>query len=683
LAKFKGKWGQPQIGTGMAVIPSTNEVEAEAAVLAFKRTDAGVEGVTAVTHPEVAEKYADSRESEHVVISSRDPQLAAAMASRPQPESSTALRGQFPANIPKASPMPSSQTLTPPDSAGHTGIPTLSFHSQGDEYPVLGSRSSPIDRNGLSRAAVAGSGSSEQASDNLSSTHFILDLDTSKALPLTPSSDQPSSAEQVSSAAINANTSSSSGLSLRVIDHDAVQPLVPLARASGLPPTHTNLPVKRPMVISPPVPESQLPTTQHSTSSMCSLYDYSQTGSPPPYYSVVSSEQTATEMPPMIRHAIGSYDRPQLDLPRSPFPDPLDFHGSGSNEQLSQLGPGHRSSRGNRPRPQVPAGPRRPSAQFPSAMRERGGSISSVGSSIPSTRRAHTNPLPSPKFETPPAKFRGYTMDAAKWTFTSTQLQAIVSRAIRQSSEASSIRLLQLETLDNEIPAELEALEIHRHDVKHKYKSFARRRANILELLTSCLDATDPEGNTRTIRLVEDLRDVSATLDRLAEELHSLDGQHAQIIQLCERHSASALAMALRKLNTSFQRSLSEVESLHQRVEALEAERDEAWRQAEGVAVDYDYLRSGIAGLSPDGTNNRFGRILAVRKSSSRAASAGLHSASQGRRSLQAPSTSSAVPNEILPVRRMPRCHRPGDIMTNIPLPRASMVRYQPSPSTL
>ena len=685
LAKSKGKWGQPPISTAMAVAPSTNDVEADAAVLSSKRTGAGVEGVAAATHLEVAEKCAAFSESEDVMISSRDTQSAAAMASRPQPESSTAFRGQSPANISKAGPVPPSQTLMSPDSVGRTSTPTLSFYSVGDENSIVGFRSSPIERNTPSRAAVANSASSEQAFDNLSSNQSKMYLDTSKALPLTPASGQISPIKSVASAAIGNDTPSSSGTSPRVTHNTVVQQKVPLTRTPELPPTHTNI-TKRSVMIYPPVSESQLPTTQRSSTSTSSPYDYSRAGSPPPYYSVV--ERAVTEVLPMGHNATRGYERPQLDLPRSPFPDPLDFHGGGSNEQLSQPGPGHQSSRRNRPRPPLPAGPRRPSAQFPSAMRERGGSVSSVGSTIPSTRRPHTNPLlPSPKFETPPAKFRGYTMDAAKWTFTSTQLQDIVSRAIRQSSEASSIRLLRLETLDNDIPQELEALDIQRHDVKQKYKSFARRRANILDLLTSCLDATDSEGTARASRLVEDLKDVSATLDRLAEELHSLDEQHAQITRLCELHSASALAMALRKLNTSFLNKMTDVESLRQRVEALEAERDEAWRQAEGVAVDYDYLRSGIAGLSPDGANNRFCRILAVRKSSSRAASAGLHSASlrvssrsSTRRSLQDPSTSSAVTTENPPVRRIPRRQRPGDIMTNLPLPRASMVRC-PSPA--
>ena len=92
-------------------------------------------------------------------------------------------------------------------------------------------------------------------------------------------------------------------------------------------------------------------------------------------------------------------------------------------------------------------------------------------------------------------------MEAAKWTFTSSQLQDIVSRAIRQSAEASSIRLLRLEILDNEIPEEKGRLEAQRTELLSRYKSWARRRTAGLRRepvgTTSCGRSTPASSRRR------------------------------------------------------------------------------------------------------------------------------------------------------------------------------------------
>lgn len=273
-------------------------------------------------------------------------------------------------------------------------------------------------------------------------------------------------------------------------------------------------------------------------------------------------------------------------------------------------------------------------------------------------------------------------MDAAKWTFTSTQLQAIVSRAIRQSSEASSIRLLRLETLDNEIPVEVERLETLRTDTKMKYKASARRRMGLLDSLANSVDGLDHDGPAHSLQLIENLKDVTSTLDKLTEELHSVDEQLAQLSQLCQGHSTSALAMALRKLNASFLKQFAEAQELRQRAETLEAERDEAWKEAQNVAHEFEELKTGKI-ESPD-AENRFDRVMAVRKSSIRATKAGLRSTT---RSNQRASTGSSTRgfgantpssarttymDDLPPVPPIPR-HRPVDIMTNLPL-RSSTV---------
>jgi hypothetical protein len=78
------------------------------------------------------------------------------------------------------------------------------------------------------------------------------------------------------------------------------------------------------------------------------------------------------------------------------------------------------------------------------------------------------------------------------------------------------------------------------------------------------------------------------SLDKLTEELHSVDEQLSQLKLLREVHSTSALAMALRKLNSSLLRQVADSRRLQEQVDMLEDERDEAWSQAQIVASELD-----------------------------------------------------------------------------------------------
>lgn len=259
-------------------------------------------------------------------------------------------------------------------------------------------------------------------------------------------------------------------------------------------------------------------------------------------------------------------------------------------------------------------------------------------------------------------------MEAAKWTFTSAQLQAIVSRAIRQSAEASSIRLLRLEILDNEIPEEMRRLESQRTDLKNRYKSWTRRRAALIDGLAMYMNGGDEEAPAYALRMVEDLKDVTTMLDKFADELCSVDAQLAHLESLTHVHTGSALAMALRKLNSSFLKQVAENQVLRTQVQTLEAERDEAWQHAEDAASELDKMES----LS----SRRSSRISAVRKSSIRVSKAGLRTPSQRLSQLSSHGSSShpfgtiprspmARPQKIPPVPAIPR-RRPPDLSTDI-----------------
>lgn len=358
-----------------------------------------------------------------------------------------------------------------------------------------------------------------------------------------------------------------------------------------------------------------------------------------------------------------------------------------------------------RARPPLPIGPRKPSGpgqplgSFVPGIRERNGSVSSVGSGYAHgsgsgyawrklTAAAST---PAPKFQTPPSRWRGMTMEAAQWTLSQHELQTIVSRAIKQSAEASSIRLLRTEMLDVDIPEEVHRLEMQRTDVKTRYKMLVRKRWQLMGSLAGHLDGPGLYDSMTAARTVEELSEVSIALDQLTDELHTTIEQLGQLKGLRDVHSASALAMALRKVNSTFLKQVAESQKLREQIDSMEAERDEAWKQAEDVAQDFDNLSDQVResrGERVEGTaalrlsSRRSARVSAVRKSSIRQSKAGLRSLSKSRSQRSSVSSSgtrtslmmsmSATSDDIPPVPPLP-LHTPLGIVTSNPSGRSSL----------
>lgn len=221
-------------------------------------------------------------------------------------------------------------------------------------------------------------------------------------------------------------------------------------------------------------------------------------------------------------------------------------------------------------------------------------------------------------------------MEAAQWTLTSAELQGVVSRAMKHFSEGSSIRLLRLETLDGEIAEEIHRLEMLHTDVKSRYKMLVRRRWQLLGELTGHLES-GVVGHAASIAMAE-LAEVTLAQDQLTDELHTVAEQLAQLEGLREVHHSSALAMALRKVNTIFLRQAAEMQKLREQLESLEAERDEGWKQAHDIAVECDKLMETAGEPGSKAPNKRSERVSAVRKSSIRQSKAGLRSTSASRR---------------------------------------------------
>lgn len=235
-----------------------------------------------------------------------------------------------------------------------------------------------------------------------------------------------------------------------------------------------------------------------------------------------------------------------------------------------------------------------------------------------------------------PIKWRGYTLDVARWTFTSQELQEIASRAIKASAESYYVRLLKLETLDTELPEELHRLEMLTTDLKTRIRAIATARRELLDALTCHTSGMGTLDNRNLERVVEELGDITQLAEEANDKLYTVADQVAQLKRLRDVHFGSALAVSLRKLNTSFLRQAAENQLLRERVAALEAERDIAWTQAEHVAQEFDdlstKLEQGITS-NPSSTDSsaRVSRVSAVRKSSIRASKSGLRHSTIGK----------------------------------------------------
>jgi hypothetical protein len=96
-----------------------------------------------------------------------------------------------------------------------------------------------------------------------------------------------------------------------------------------------------------------------------------------------------------------------------------------------------------------------------------------------------------------------------------------------------------------------------------------------------------------------------------------VDQQLGPLESLIHVHTGSALALPLRKLNSSFLKQVAENQVLRSQIQSLEAERDEAWHQAKSVTNDYDQI-------SERSLSTRSSRVSAKHKSCIRLSRAGL-----------------------------------------------------------
>ncbi|KAH8828426.1 hypothetical protein DL96DRAFT_1603211 [Flagelloscypha sp. PMI_526] len=195
--------------------------------------------------------------------------------------------------------------------------------------------------------------------------------------------------------------------------------------------------------------------------------------------------------------------------------------------------------------------------------------------------------------------WKGLPLDAAVWTFESQDLQEIVARAIRSSARDNFVRLLRLEVLDQTLPAELVRLDEQKLKAKARYKFLAERRQVLMEDLCTIATSFDPKDHTTLSSIVVQLSETASSCDQTLSELLQITDRAAQIQTLLDRHSSSALAIALRKLNKSYGNRTSALLESQGKIQGLEAALEDAWKEAERLARELDGKEDEDEGQSP------------------------------------------------------------------------------------
>ena len=269
---------------------------------------------------------------------------------------------------------------------------------------------------------------------------------------------------------------------------------------------------------------------------------------------------------------------PYLSSPQPPPPAPPHQSDAFSTPQTQPHSDDHNvtTSRPGTPTPIT-------TSTFPSASASRKPSHATVYS-------ATVPPLNLPAAQlnlTPePLPYKYLTLDAAHWTLTSTELQSLVSSAIRESAKEQFIRLLPLSVVDVQIPEDVARIERSWDTAAARWRFEAHRRNMLLRALAA---------SGADIDLLSQLSGTLGTLDSHAQDLLQAAAHRTQISAARDTHRASALAVALRKLNASYARRTRDLDKARKSISALRSEVEEAWKVAEEQAAEVDKLKSEAA----------------------------------------------------------------------------------------
>lgn len=192
-------------------------------------------------------------------------------------------------------------------------------------------------------------------------------------------------------------------------------------------------------------------------------------------------------------------------------------------------------------------------------------------------------PIPAALMElTPePLPYNHLTLDAAHWTLTSTELQNLVSSAIRQSAKEQLIRLLPPSIIDTRMPEDAAHIERSWDTAAARWRFEAHRRNMLLHALSASGADSD---------LLTQLSVTLSNLDLHAQSLLHAVTHRAQLAAAQDTHRASALAVALRKLNASYARRTRDLDKARAHIAVLRNEVYEAWKHAEEQTAKVDKL---------------------------------------------------------------------------------------------
>ncbi|KAI0262317.1 hypothetical protein BC834DRAFT_1043490 [Gloeopeniophorella convolvens] len=246
-------------------------------------------------------------------------------------------------------------------------------------------------------------------------------------------------------------------------------------------------------------------------------------------------------------------------------------------------------------RPVTPApAPPPPPALMPTPTPPRKPSQATLNSTTTTTTTTTTTPLVLPSAQLvlapEPLPYKHLTLDAAHWTLSSAELQTLVSGAIRESAKEHFIRLLPPAALDTQIPADAARTERAWDAAAARWRFEAQRRAMLLRALAAAGADAD---------LLAQLAGTLAQLDAHAQALLHAAAHRAELAAARDTHRASALAVALRKLNASYARRTRELDKARTQIAALRGELDDAWKVAEEQAAEVDRLKAAAAASPP------------------------------------------------------------------------------------
>jgi hypothetical protein len=133
------------------------------------------------------------------------------------------------------------------------------------------------------------------------------------------------------------------------------------------------------------------------------------------------------------------------------------------------------------------------------------------------------------------------------------------------------------------IPEDVARIERSWETAAARWRFEAHRRNMLLRALAA---------SGADIDLLSQLSGTLGTLDSHAQDLLHAAAHRTQIAAARDTHRASALAVALRKLNASYARRTRDLDKARANISALRSEVEEAWKVAEEQAAEVDKLKS-------------------------------------------------------------------------------------------